>query len=293
MKASSAGSRSSRARPPAVLIAAGSGGVVSDVEAILVRRGYTIIRADALGFAAVTAHRAHPDVIVLHAASSDPQGREVSRALRDDPEVGPSVPIVVITRELPTSGQHRDALRAGIWAFLTVPLDKEELGTRLDAFVRTKRDADRLAGGARPARNQAAALSDPLAFAQRARELTLQSFHHSAGLACVVFAPAAEERDRFGAALAAAARKSDAVGRLGSGEFAVVAPGTDPAGAVKLAERFARLASGAPVRAGYEAVGNVRYTPLEPQNLVARARSALRLTERGGAWIRAFEERTR
>src|SRR6266550_1310510 len=64
------------------------------------------------------------------------------------------------------------------------------------------------------------------------------------------------------------ARRSDAIGRVGPGEFAVIAPGTDRAGAVLLAERLARglktLTGATPgLRAGYDAVGNARYTPVE------------------------------
>jgi len=77
----------------------------------------------------------------------------------------------------------------------------------------------------------------------------------------------------------------------------VVAPGTDGAGAVMLAQRVAkavRAASGAEppaLRAGYDAVGNTRYTPVEPKNLLARATSALRIAkgEAGANWIRAFD----
>src|SRR6266571_5278969 len=77
------------------------------------------------------------------------------------------------------------------------------------------------------------------------------------------------------------ARRSDAIGRVGPGEFAVIAPGTDRAGAVLLAERLARgvktLAGATPgLRAGYDAVGNARYTPIEPKNLLSRATTALR-----------------
>jgi len=38
---------------------------------------------------------------------------------------------------------------------------------------------------------------------------------------------------------------------------------------------------------GYEAVGNVRYTPVEPKDLLGRAARALRLTKAEGKWIRA------
>jgi hypothetical protein len=45
------------------------------------------------------------------------------------------------------------------------------------------------------------------------------------------------------------------------------------------------------LRAGYDAVGNTRYTPVEPKNLLARATSALRLAKGDAAanWIRAFD----
>ena len=292
MKSSSAGNRSNRLRPPAALIAGGREGAAWDVEGILARRGYVVFRANALAGAVTLARRVHPDVIILDAAPSDASGLAVSRELRSDPEVGVSTPVLLATREQPTPRQHRDALRAGTWGFLTSPLGagEEELAATLDAFVLAKREAER--AGLQDLRDARSGLYDVRGLAHRARELTLQAFHHHAGLACVAFAPPADAEERFARALASGGRQSDAIGRTGAAEFAVVAPGTDPAGAVKLAERVARLAPGAPLRAGYVAVGNVRYTPLEPKNMLAHARSALRLAqaEHAGAWIRAFDE---
>jgi len=91
------------------------------------------------------------------------------------------------------------------------------------------------------------------------------------------------------------ARRSDAIGRVGPEEFAVIAPGTDRAGAVLLAERLARgvktLAGATPgLCAGYDAVGNARYTPIEPKNLLSRATTALRAAKGQGGpnWIQGF-----
>src|SRR2546429_8101638 len=83
------------------------------------------------------------------------------------------------------------------------------------------------------------------------------------------------------------ARRSDAIGRVGPEEFAVIAPGTDRAGAVLLAERLARggktLTGATPgLRAGYDAVGNARYTPIEPQKPLSRATTALRAAQGQG-----------
>src|SRR5438132_186587 len=73
----------------------------------------------------------------------------------------------------------------------------------------------------------------------------------------------ADAVDLLAEVLRGTARRSDAIGRVGPGEFAVIAPGTDRAGAVLLAERLARgvktLAGATPgLRAGYDAVGNAR-----------------------------------
>src|SRR5207247_3316585 len=89
-------------------------------------------------------------------------------------------------------------------------------------------------------------------------------------------------------AIKAAARLSDVIGRLSTSEFAVLAPGTDAAGARRLAERLASsvaattatstagaaAASPVRVRCGYEAVANVGYAPIEPVDLLVRASAA-------------------
>jgi len=79
----------------------------------------------------------------------------------------------------------------------------------------------------------------------------------------------------------------------------VIAPGTDRAGAVLLAESAWREQSprqrrrqhvGTGPAAGYDAVGNARYTPIEPKNLLARAAHALRAAKGlgGPEWIQGL-----
>src|SRR2546426_9660647 len=86
-----------------------------------------------------------------------------------------------------------------------------------------------------------------------------------------------------------AGRTSDAIGRVGPTEFAVLAFATDAAGSVTLAERLlralkgARAASGsaAPpfrLRAGYYAVSDPRRAAVDPVQTVLRAAAALRLS---------------
>src|SRR5206468_2563475 len=142
---------------------------------------------------------------------------ETSRALRDDPLVGASTPILLVTGQAATPEHHR-ALRAGVWEFLPYPFNVDEAAARLHTYVLFKFES-------------------------------------------------------------------------------VVAPGTDGVGAVMLAQRVARALRAAsgdaapPLRAGYDAVGNTRYTPVEPKHLLARATSALRLAKGDATanWIRAFD----
>ncbi len=108
-----------------------------------------------------------------------------------------------------------------------------------------------------------------------------------------------EAIQQIGDALKAAGRVSDAIGRLGRTEFAIVAPATDAEGAVKMARRLAaaiQRANDKPnsphfrLRAGYEAVPNVREAQIEAHDLLERAAIAMRRAQPDGEdeWIQAF-----
>src|SRR5436190_12044765 len=230
-------------------------------------------------------------------------GYAATRVLRDDVHVGPGTPLLFIPPQRPSSPQHHAALRAGVWEFLRHPFNAEEIAAKLDTYVLLKLDSDRARRETSVA--DAAGFYTVRGLALRAQELTLQAFHHAEPLACVALAPGTcdgrngDAVEVFAGVLRATGRRSDAIGRVGPGEFAVIAPGTDRAGAVLLAERLARAVTtaagsgsraGAGLRAGYDAVGNARYTPIEPKNLLARATTALRAaTGLGGPdWIQGF-----
>ncbi len=192
----------------------------------------------------------------------------------------------------PTPKDHKAALRVGIWELLPLPLDPDALLPTLDRYVRAKIDADLL-----PRANMVddlTGLYTPVGLARRARELIFQASHHNTSAACVVFAPVLEGEPSvellqlLGRTFQAGGRRSDAIGRVGQGEFAVVAPGTDAVGAVKLAQRFRHAMPTPELRAGYDAVGNLRYTPVEANDLLAHAARALQLAKAEGKWIRAF-----
>ncbi len=129
-------------------------------------------------------------------------------------------------------------------------------------------------------------------------------------MACIVVSPTTPVDDRRQAqeiartiadTLKETGRISDVIGRLGKSEFAVIAPSTDAAGAVRLAERLNQalridsLVEGTQTRPGlqigYDAVANVRETPGEAQDLLMRATMALRRSRTSGnGWLAGYRE---
>jgi diguanylate cyclase (GGDEF)-like protein len=281
---------------------------------VLEEAEYAVLRERTARHAGERARTAHPDLIIIAADLPDESGVALCRGLRGDPRITSSTPIFLTFPTPPTREQRLAALRAGVWECVAPPHDPHELILKANAYVRAKRDADRM---------HAEGLLDPQTgvynrqgLARRARELAAQAFREHGALACVVLAidrnwggvgtgnEAAEAVGRDVHVLHATARRADVIGRLGPTEFAVLAPGTDAVGARRLAERLAgslQVAAqgpqadtsaipGAGVRVGYDAVANVGYAPFEPVELLVRAAAAVRTGKaEGGGWIRRFD----
>jgi len=292
--------RKSLARPPRILIASDQNHGLRDLESFLSRHGYSVHRMYAGTPVLKRARSVRPDVVLLDAELADRQSLDLSRKLRDDPMVGASTPILLLVVGQPTHRDHVAALRAGIWELLLQPLNANDLLLKLDTYVLTKVEADR---APKDRVDTVTGLYTTAGLARRARELIFQASQHSTAVACVVFAPTlevgagatAELVPEVVRVLKTHGRRSDAIGRVGPTEFAVVAPGTDAAGAVKLAQRFRRSvqaeATRFALRAGCNAVGNVRDAPVEPKDLLARAARALQLAKAEGKWIRSWRQR--
>ncbi len=278
--------------------------------------GYAVLRERVGRDVRERARTAQPDLIVVGADLPDIAGAELCRALRDDPRITSGTPIFVALSEPATHEQRLAALRAGAWECIAPPHDPDEIILKAESYVRAKRDADRMR--AEGLLDPATGLYNRHGLARRARELGSHAFREHGALACIVLAldfdlagPAVAD-DSGGAmqrtvrTLQAAARRSDAIGRLGPAEFALLAPATDAGGARRLAERLASSLQGAAadpaapatpvvrVRCGYDAVANVGYAPIEPVDLLVRASAALRngRSEAGAGWIRRFEQAT-
>jgi len=267
---------------------------------VLEANGYTVVQPPTGALALDWARDARPDTIILAAELPDTSGIETCRLLHADPRIGRHVPILILTPDKPTPEQRVTALGAGAWDFLRHPGDAEELLLRLQTYLQAKRNLDvALAEGLV---DLATGLHSRAALARRARELGALMARQRAALACVVFGfdpdPAPPRAARL---LTHTARLSDVVGALAPGELAVLAPATQPAGAVKLAERVGGvlrraiaggvLPSGSTLRIGYDAVANLMYSPMDPAELLVHASAALRAgrPEPGHAWVRRFD----
>jgi len=281
------------------------------LESVLEPRGYRVLRATSGAGTVERARSAPPDLILVASNLPDLDGVTVGRTLREQALITPSTPIILMAPTSATRERRLAGLRAGAWHVLGFPLDAEELLLRLEVYMGAKRDADR-------AREEG--LVDPgsglytaRGVERRARELVADATRRHEPLACVVLSADPEPGAAAGAVgsapvvehvarvLGAHGRASDAIGRWSRTEFAVLAPATDGTGAVKLAERLARVAETAlpaagvelprfAIRAGYEAVSDAHARPLGPGDFLAHARVALgRTREAQGERIRSYE----
>ncbi len=300
---------------PLVLIANDQEWSARSLESILVPNGYSVVRAYTGQQALERARTSQPDIIVLDAQMPDMHGFDVCRALRADPRFSATTPIVITTSGPSGRTQRLEAYRCGAWEFLGQPLDGEALLLKLDTFLKSKRQVDILRE--ENLLDSGTGLYNMRGLARRAREIGADALRRREALACVVFAPETEMdaeddapgeelrrlSDQVGVVFRDVGRGSDAIGRLGPAEFAVIAPATGSNGAVRLVDRLggAVEATRIPVRggersvrvkAGYCAVPDFAEASVDAVELLLRATTALRDLKRGGETdrIRAFEQ---
>ena len=304
------------AASPLVLIANDQEWSARSLESILGPNGYAVVRAYTGHQALERARTSQPDIIILDAQMPDIHGFEVCRALRSDPRFSSTTPIVITTSGPSGRTQRLEAYRAGAWEFLGQPLDGEALLLKLHTFLQSKREVDLLRE--ENLLDSGTGLYNMRGLARRAREIGSDAIRRREALACVVFAPeteletvdeeAPEEEllrmsDQVGVVFRQVGRVSDAIGRLGPTEFAVIAPATGADGAVRLVNRLgeAVAATRIPVRggersvrvkAGYCAVPDFAESSVDAVELLLRATTALRDLRSGGETdrIRAFEQ---
>lgn len=289
--------RDNSAPPPLVLLANDQEWSARSLESVLGPAGYASVRAYTGRQALDLARRVHPDVIIVDSGMPDITGMELCQRLREDPEFPRSTPIVVTTSGPASRAQRLEALRAGAWEFLTQPIDAESLLLKLNLFVQARREIDRSRDES--LLDPATGLYNDRGLARRARELGADAIRRHAALACVAISPVVDgnavDGEELDAQLAevtsevcrSVARTSDAVGRLGRTEFAILAPSTDLEGAVRLVQRLRERVEPALVmvrgephhvrfKAGYSAVPDFTQSSVDAVELMRRAASALR-----------------
>src|SRR6266496_3850661 len=261
-------------RSPLVLIADAQEWFSRALETVLVPGGYSVVKAYTARGALEQVAAAELDAVILAVDLPGGDGLNLCRLLRADARVSPSTPIILTQPAPATRRQTLAALRAGAGELWGQRLDVEELLLRLAAQLRAKADADH--AWAEGLVDPATQLYNTRGLARRIRELGAEARRRAAPLACVAFAveeEAGQSAQRVTRVLREAARTSDAVGRIGPRQFAVIAPETGADAALRLAERLASALTDAPRRrigappdflAGYAAVADAAAPKFDP-----------------------------
>jgi len=302
-------------RPPLALIVNDQEWWARSLESILAAKGYAVLRAYTGSQALITARSARPDVIFIELQLPDIDGVEVCRLLHEDADVGASVPIVLTASGAADRERRLAAYKCGAWEFVSEPLDGELLMARLSNLMKARREAERL--------RSEGLIDDVTGFynlrglARRAREMGAEAQRRRDSFACVAVAPdvdmgrgkptmrtqAAGVVEQLGTILKGVVRGSDAVGRLGQSEFAIVTVGTATEGIATLARRIQRVVDDSQltlenadgllrVSAGYYAVSDFANAAVDAAEVLVRATTALReaRASRTSGEIRAYQD---
>ena len=268
---------------PFVLVATTDGRQRQELSDTLASAGFRIGHAHDERELVELAHFHPPDAMVVDSAIAPP-GYALCRTLR---AFAVATPIILILPDHVSPDQEYDGLRAGAWSVLGTPTEPDALLLRLAVFIEPKRELDRVSG---------VSLLDPVSglynsagLSQRAAELAAIVTRHGLALACAVFRPETLlpnhfTADRLALAFRRVGRRSDALGRLGSTEFAVFGAATSTGAAGRLVARltehvedaFGNLREGQQrirVRFGYSTA--VAAHKISPPLLLASARRQL------------------
>jgi len=281
------------------------------IESILRPKGHVVLKAYTSQQAIDLVQKVSPDAIIVDYHLPDIDGIDLMARLKQSPTVPTSTPILMITSGAMGRAERLEALAAGAWDILTHPVDANELILRMDTFVRAKQEGDRIRDEGLT--DMETGFYNARGILRRAKEIGADAVRFDRPVTCVAFGPQSLEgahsadarlqqvSRRMAAALKAVTRLSDTIGRMGPGEFIVVAPGTNPDGAVRLADRVLQAIETADhqgdldleqlrqVRAGFCSVKGDE--PTTPEDLLLKATMALRRAQADddSFRIRAYE----
>jgi two-component system alkaline phosphatase synthesis response regulator PhoP len=282
------------ARPVDLVIASTHEWTSRSLATILAPHGYVVDKTFNRAQTLKRIRTTPPDALIIDDQLPDSDGYTLCHELIEENLISPSTPVLLAFSRSPTRRDRIAALHAGAWACLGEPVDAEELMAMLDVFVPAKLDADqaRLHGLI----DDATGVYNLRGLVRRAEELAASASRRHVALCCILLAPEVESPDRtdlpinptppvpaaetlhdlpspplwvlrsIATALRSSTRHSDAIGRLSTNSFAVVAVDTNAAQARLLAERLGAAIVAKPstpsvpplprlrVRAGYHGV---------------------------------------
>lgn len=303
-----------RSRPPLVLIANDQEWSARSLESVLGPHGYAALRVTTSERALELAPITQPDAIILDMGLPELGGRAVCERLRQDSRIALNVPIIMTTAAVASRSERLDAYAAGAWELCAEPLDVEVLLLKLDAFVQAKLAADRIREETLV--DDETGLYNARGLARRAREIGGEAIRRSDALACVAFSLVPDAMDASGTPSGdreiaetvsricqLSARLSDAVGRIGPNEYAIIAPGAGEEGAERIVSRLRTSLESTPVRiqereqrlrvaTSFAAVTNLADSAVDAMELLYRATTSLRQA-RGDAHQPAAESSVR
>lgn len=292
-------------RPPLILVVDDHEWSARAFESVLSPRGYSVIRCRSARQTLDHIKTLSPDALLIKSELPDMAASELCRALRAYPHIGPTTPLFVTSAAPMRRSERLEALGAGAWDLINIPVDSEEFLLRLAVYIRSKFEADR-------AREESlldlsSGLYSVHGLLRLVRELSLDASRHHSPIACVVIGPEEEwtefsnpggtaepepgrTADRLVRLMHQVGRGSDAIGRLSQTEFVVVAPRTSSEGALRMARRLHEAAQkfaatendedDLRIRVGCYAVDNFQDAVIEPVEILVRATMALRRAQR-------------
>jgi CheY-like chemotaxis protein len=282
--------------PPVVLVAGACNRTFSQS---LESFDHVVVRAPTAKLSLDFARSMKPDAILVDHGSLDVPGIDFCARLRRDVDVGADIPVLLVLAAPPNPEMRVSGIRAGVWDYLCESDPEEEVALKIEMHVQAKRNLQSAAVDGLTSR--ASGILTRAGFTQRLRELGALMVRMRGGLSCVVFEFTGGPQDGTEAALiASAARTSDIVGALSRSETAVVTPATGEAGALGFANRMGAMLHQAtrthPVlgnvrmHAGYASVDNLKYTPINPIQLLNHSAHAVAagIADLEHPWIRRF-----
>ena len=288
--------------PPVALLVSDHPWDARALESVLAARGYACAYARDARTAVLLAAASRVDVVLASTRLPDATGEDLCRRLRRDGVLSPATPLILVTGDVPSRGDRAAALRSGAWELCAYPVDVELLLLRLDLWLRAKRHADRAWLAAMV--DETTGLYTLRGLVRRAREMGAEAQRLGSPLACVAFAfdagePGASTRRPDALRLRDTCRRlgraSDAFGRLGDAEFAVVAT-TGSAGATRLADRlrdgFGDVAGPTALRLATVAVDDYATGSVDVLEMLRRATTGLRpgIGASGGSGVTATSD---